>query len=144
MADQGKNVCVTCGDAERCRDSAWSWAFFAVGIIATFSVRLVVVFMSHNVIYARIAWYVGVSGFFLFFLYKFHIERIRSELIARSGISKKIAAKEPLAEADYSLIGTLLCGLRSNKDRINYFIIFSTSVITILLALYEDFFRSRF
>jgi hypothetical protein len=117
-----------------------SWVYFAIGLVAAFSVRLVAVFMDYNILYAKIAWYVGVIGFFIFFLNKFSIDTARSRLISSSLVAR-LHRKESLSDDDYTTLDTILCALRSNKDRINYFVIFSTSILTVAFAVYADFFR---
>ncbi len=134
-------TCGSCPEYRRCRDSAASWFYFVIGIIAAFSIRLVAAFMDYNVLYAKIAWYIGVVGFLIFFLYKFNVDTARSRLIRESAIIAKLHRKEPLLEDEYRLLGAVLCALTSNKDRINHFVIFSTSIITLLFAVYADFFR---
>lgn len=136
-----KTKCINCAQYKNCRDSFKSWIFFVIGLIATFAVRLVSILMDYSEVYAKIAWYVGVLGFFVFFLYKFNIDQARSRLIAREGLVNKINEAGALREKDYALIQSILCSLNSAKDRINYFVIFSTSIITFALALYLDFFK---
>ena len=134
-------ICVGCPEYRRCRDSAASWIYFMIGLIAAFSIRLVAAFMDYNVLYAKIAWYIGVIGFFIFFLYKFNIDTAHSRLIRDSALAEKLHRKEPLGEDDYKILDAVLCALSSNKDRINYFVIFSTSIIALAFAVYADFFR---
>ena len=136
-----KAKCVNCGQYNNCRDSVRSWLFFAIGLVATFSVRLVVILMDYNTLYAKIAWYVGVLGFFIFFLYKFNVDHARSRLITRESLLEKIKARSALQDKDYVMMHSILCSLNSAKDRINYFVIFATSIITFTFALYLDFFR---
>ncbi|MFA4991020.1 MAG: hypothetical protein WC569_00365 [Candidatus Omnitrophota bacterium] len=119
-----------------------SWIFFIIGLMATVSVRLVSFFMDFNVMYSKIAWYVGVVGFFIFFLYKFRVEAARARLIGRRDLAARIRDKKELDEEDYGLIGAILCGLSSNKDRINYIFIFGSSVLALLFAVYFDFFKA--
>ena len=111
--------CINCGEYKNCRDSFKSWIYFIIGLIATVSVRLVSLFMDYNVIYAKIAWYVGVIGFFIFFLYKFRVETNRAKLIIEKNLMSKIRGNRQLEEDDYGLVSSILCGLSSNKDRIN-------------------------
>jgi len=53
----------------------------------------------------------------------------------------KISKNKDLEKKDYALIGSILCGLSSKKERINYLFIFSLSAIAIVLAVYMDFLR---
>ena len=77
--------CLTCVELKRCRESFSSWVFFMIGIVATIAVRVVTILMHINSIYGKIAWYIGVGGFFIFFLYRFNISRQRSKLIEKQG-----------------------------------------------------------
>ncbi|MCM8791269.1 MAG: hypothetical protein NC938_06200 [Candidatus Omnitrophica bacterium] len=133
--------CADCPELRRCESSVMSWVFFTIGLIAAFSVRLVAVFMDYNVLYAKIAWYVGVIGFFVFFLNKFYVDMSRSRLIDSIGIAARLHQRKPLNDEDYKMLDAIFCALKSNKDRINYFVIFSTSLITIAFAIYADFLK---
>ncbi|MGB2661777.1 MAG: hypothetical protein WBD04_05285 [Candidatus Omnitrophota bacterium] len=133
--------CIECREYKRCRDSFASWIFFAVGLIATIAIRAVTLLTHVNPVHAKIAWYIGVGGFFIFFVYKFKVNQARAKLISRQQLVDKINGKEQLTEDDYGLISTLLCALSSNKERINYFFIFILSAIALSLAIYMDFLK---
>ncbi|MDD2731535.1 MAG: hypothetical protein PHW33_05450 [Candidatus Portnoybacteria bacterium] len=53
----------------------------------------------------------------------------------------KISQGDKIAEDDRRLIGSILCSLSSNKDRINYFLIFVSSAVALIVALYFDFLK---
>lgn len=135
------NKCINCREFKRCRESWVSWVFFIIGMVATVAVRVVTVLAHFNPVYGAVAWYVGVFGFFIFFVYKFKVDRARYKLILQSQVMDKIASDEKIARGDRQLIGSLLCALSSNKDRINYFLIFASSAAAILVAIYFDFFK---
>lgn len=133
--------CIGCSEYKRCRDSFTSWIFFIVGLAATVAIRVVTVLIHVDPIYAKIAWYAGVGGFFIFFVYKFRVNQARAKLIDQQGLADKINDKEQLTEDDYSLIGVILCALSSRKERVNYFFIFFLSALALLLAIYMDFLK---
>ncbi|MFH2138197.1 MAG: hypothetical protein ABII88_06765 [Candidatus Omnitrophota bacterium] len=133
--------CINCQERGRCRDSSLSWIFFIIGIIATIAMRIVTVLMHINPVYGKIAWYVGVSGFFVFFMYKFMINQARSKLIEKQNIVNKINKGKHLGKKDYKLISEILCSLNSKKDRINYFFIFLLSAVALIIAGYIDFLK---
>ena len=118
-----KNKCIGCSEYRNCQDSYASWLFFIIGIIATVAVRVVTVLIDVNPVYGKIAWYVGVGGFLIFFVYKFKVNQLRSKLIIQNNLLDKIKQQEQLSQEDYNLINALLCGLSSKKERINYFFI---------------------
>ena len=133
--------CLNCIERKNCEDSFTAWIFFIIGLVATIAIRVVTVLIHVNPLYGKIAWYTGVVGFFLFFIYKFRINQKRSDVIKQKKLLDKISEKRPLDRHDYDLIGAILCSLTSRKERINYLFIFSLSAIAIILALYFDFIR---
>ncbi|MFH0731662.1 MAG: hypothetical protein V2A72_01920 [Candidatus Omnitrophota bacterium] len=133
--------CLNCSENKRCEDSFASWIFFIIGIIATAALRIVTILIDINPIYGKIAWYVGVIGFFAFFVYKFNINRARAKLINKADLVDKIRGQKPLTKEDFNVIGAILCALSSKKDTINYFFIFFLSALAIIAAVYFDFFR---
>ena len=112
--------CINCGEYNNCKDSFASWIFFIIGIIATVAIRVVTVLIHMDPLYAKIAWYVGVGGFLIFFVYKFKVSQSRAKLINHQNLVDKIKNKVKLKDDDYNLIGALLCALSSKKERINY------------------------
>ena len=135
------NKCLGCQEYKNCKDSFASWVFFIIGIIATIAIRVVTVLIHLDPIYAKIAWYIGVIGFFLFFVYKFRIGHIRAKRIQQSGLAEKINKNEPLEHQDYVLIDSILCAIGSKKEQINFFFIFALSALALILAAYMDFIK---
>ncbi|MFH1784023.1 MAG: hypothetical protein ABH868_03905 [bacterium] len=133
--------CVNCSEYKNCKDSFSSWIFFLVGIIATIAIRIVTVLIYVNPLYGKIAWYIGVGGFFIFFMYKYRVNSARSKLIEEKNLVAKINNQKELSGEDYSLIGNILCGLSSKKETINYIFIFGLSAVVLLLAIYIDFIK---
>ena len=134
-------TCLNCSQRKSCGDSFASWIFFIIGLIATVAIRVVTVLMDIKPVYGRIAWYIGVGGFLLFFIYKFNTNRTLSRIIEKENLIEKARDKEPLSREEYNLIAEILCNLKSEKERINYFFIFAVSAIALLLAIYFDFIK---
>ncbi|MBU4478847.1 MAG: hypothetical protein KKH34_07175 [Candidatus Omnitrophica bacterium] len=134
-------ICLNCSQRKNCGDSFISWVFFIIGLIATVAIRVVTVLMDIKPVYGRIAWYIGVGGFLLFFIYKFNTNRTLSRIIEKENLIEKTQNKEPLSGEEYNLIAEILCNLKSEKERINYFFIFAVSAIALLLAIYFDFIK---
>ena len=135
-----QSSCKNCADKSICKDSFASWIFFVIGIIATIAIRIVTLIMHLNPFYGKISWYIGVGGFFIFFMYKFKALNNRSKKIIQQDLLRKIEKKEKLTDEDYYLVETILCNISSNKERINYFFIFGLSAIALIIAIYIDFF----
>ena len=133
--------CKNCIEYRRCKDSFVSWIFFIIGLIATMAIRAVTILANIDPIYAKIAWYFGVFGFLLFFIYKFRVNQSRSDLIDRRNIMQKLIQKNQLTDEDYNFVSSVFCALRSKKEKINYLFIFALSAIALILAIYLDFIR---
>lgn len=136
-----KKTCISCAEYKRCRESSVSLIYFIIGMISTIALRVVTLLAHLKEIYGQIAWYIGVAGFFLFFVYKYRVDNARYRLIVKQDLMGKFTAGKELAPEDRQVISTILCALSSNKDRINYFLIFLTSALAILIALYFDFIK---
>ena len=136
-----ENKCINCGEYRDCKDSYASWIFFIIGLIATISIRAVIVLIHLDPVYGKAAWYMGVGGFFLFFIYKFKVSQTRSKLITQKGLVDKISNQKQLAKEDYSAISAILCALSSRKERVNYIFIFGLSAVALTLAAYFDFIK---
>lgn len=130
--------CTACPEHKRCKESYLSWVFFIIGLTATISIRAVMVLMEMNPAYGKAAWYIGVSGFFAFFIYRFRVAHTQAILIKQRDLIDKIIHHDQLTNEDYNLMGAILCRLSSNKERINYLFIFGLSAIALLLAIYTD------
>jgi uncharacterized protein (DUF983 family) len=138
-----KKECRNCTIRDECRDSGVGTFFFVIGIISAFAIRLVRIMNDVDELYGQISWYVGVLGFFVFFVYKFKVSHARRIRIEQQNLVEKFQQRAPLDEADYSLISALLCAIRSMQEQINYFFIFFLSALAIAWALYIDFFTGK-
>lgn len=135
--------CVNCQLQHQCSDSAASWIFLFIGLIATIAVRLVNLMIGINPFWAKAFWYIGIVGFAVYFLYKFRQDiRIKAQLRALD-LDQKLAGKGGLSEQEYAFLGALLCSLRSKKDAVNYFFIFFTSAFALAIGIFQDFIFRR-
>jgi hypothetical protein len=135
------NKCVNCSESKRCKDSTTSMVFFIIGLIAIIAIRAVTILEHVNPVYGKMAWYVGVIGFFIYFGYKYKIEHSRSMIIHKNKLVDKVMHGDKIEKEDRDMIGAVLCALSSNKDRINYAIIFLSSAIVLIIAFYLDFIK---
>lgn len=134
-----RRPCAECAEFKRCRQSAASYVFFTVGMVSTLSIRLVTVLIHVKPAYGQIAWYVGVVGFFAYFVYKYRVERARNAVVQERCLMDKVLDEDRLSREDREAIGSILCGLSSRKDTINYLFIFASSAVTLAVAVYFDF-----
>jgi len=133
--------CLDCAQRKNCEDSLVSWMFFIIGLIATVAIRIVTVLMDIRPIYGKISWYIGIGGFLLFFVYKFNVNRSLAKIIDRENLIDKANGLKPFSKEEYRLIANILCNLKSEKERINYFFIFAVSALALVLAIYFDFIK---
>jgi hypothetical protein len=133
-----KAKCVNCYEYLDCRESSLSWVLFAVGILATIALRVIQPLNFLNPLYGKVAWYVGVLGFFIFFLYQFRTHHNRHLVIEDRGLIPKIKNKEYLTNEDYEALNVLFCEVTSRRDQINFIFISVFSVIALIVALYFD------
>lgn len=133
--------CKDCPAYKKCRDTAGSWLVFFIGLLATIAIRVVNLFLDANPLWAKISWYIGIVGFLLYFLYKFNQDRGLQRNIEKIQLSERLLTKGSLSSADYEFLTLVICKLKSKKDAINYFFIFFTSALALLLGIYQDFLR---
>jgi uncharacterized membrane protein len=133
--------CVNCENLKDCQDSASSWFFLFTGLIATIAVRVVNIAMDFSPFWAKVAWYIGILGFLVYFLYKYRQHRATRRVLVKSDIIQKLEKDSPLSLEESKFLSSILCGLRSRKDSTNYFFIFFTSALALLLGIYQDFLR---
>jgi len=131
-------ICSNCPQQKNCSDSFVSWIFFIIGLIATVAIRVVTVLMNINPLFGKMAWYIGVGGFLLFFIYKFNANRALAKLIDKKDLIEKARNQKPFSFEEYNLIAEIFCNLKSEKERINYFFIFAVSAVALLLAIFFD------
>ncbi len=130
--------CLRCIEYKNCRDNFSSWLFFFIGIIATISIRVVSILLHISSFWAQFSWYVGVVGFLIYFAYKFKIDQRRSRAIRNNNLILKLSQEEKLSRQEKDFLIALLCAFSSKKDRINYFLIFVTSALALVITVIMD------
>lgn len=112
---------------------------FVLGILATLSYRLIVVFNHYSPALVQITWYLGTMGFVWYFSHRFRVENRRDRLITDLGLADKIKFKKPLSEAERTALVYVLEGLQTSLAKWNYITIFVLSALALLYGLYSDF-----
>ncbi len=131
--------CLHCNSRHICQEDAKSWIFIIIGFIATVAIRMVTVLMNIGPVYGKVAWYTGVLGFVVFFVYKYKVFKLRANMIEEHDLLEKLADGESLSSQDKEIIAQLLCKIKSNKERVNFLFIFVASAVALALAIYFDF-----
>lgn len=134
-------ICHDCFKLKTCKESAVSWVLFFIALIAVISLRAVNLVLDTNPFFAKALWYTGVVGFFIFFIYKFRYDQILHRELHKTGLRDKLLHKRDLSEHDREVLGTIVCKLSSKKDKMNYFFIFTSSLLALAIAIYVDFIK---
>ncbi len=134
-------VCYDCFKLRTCKESLASWIFFFIALVAVISLRAMSIFINSSPMFAKMLWYVGVSGFLIFFIYKFRYDQILQRELEKTDLKDKLLSKKELTEHDKEVLGTIVCKLSSKKDKINYFFIFVSSGLALAIAIFVDFIK---
>jgi hypothetical protein len=107
------------------------YGFFVLGMVSAVAFRSILILERMEPDWVRPAWYIGVLGYTLFFLYRFGIARKRKAAIERYGLIEKLRTNACLEEEDREVAVYLLSSLMASFEELNYLIIFVLSVVAI-------------
>lgn len=105
--------------------------FFIIGVISAIAFRVIIVFQHMAPSWVRPIWYVGVIGYFIFFLYRYYISQKRRYAVRKNDLVNKISKGEILDENEREVTIYLLNSLLKSKENLNYLIIFVLSFIVV-------------
>lgn len=112
--------------------------FFWIGIIASFTYRIIIVLNYYSAFWVQIAWYIGTIGFIIYFIHRFQVSEKRAKIIAEHDLANKVDGM-PIADIDKQAMKYIFSTLRSSKERWNYIFIFTLSGIALLYGIIMDF-----
>ncbi|MEA1908893.1 MAG: hypothetical protein U9N43_07690 [Euryarchaeota archaeon] len=112
--------------------------YFWVGLISATLLRAILIAGHYSDLLARVLWYLGVLGYIWFFAHRYHIAKRRFGVIKDLNLLGKIQVHEPLTEKDFEGLNYIMWSLSVSKERLNYLVIFTFSVIAIILSLVLD------
>lgn len=112
------------------------YGFFVLGLVSALAFRAIIILMRAEPDWVRPAWYVGITGYLLFFLYRYIITRKRKRAIASYGLLEKVRSDTPLSEEEREVVAYLLNSITSSMEDLNYGIIFVLSLLAILADLW--------
>ncbi len=112
--------------------------YFWVGLISATLLRAILIADHYSDLLARVFWYLGIIGYIWFFAHRHHIAKRRFGVIKDLNLLGKIQAQEPLTEKDFEGLNYIMWSLSVSKERLNYLVIFTFSVIAIILSLVLD------
>lgn len=111
---------------------------FWVGIIATFSYRIIVILNYYSQVWVEIAWYIGTIGFIWYFAHRYRVENKRDLLVEKQRLAYKIEKGKELNAKDREALVYILKGLKSSLAKWNYIGIFLFSVLALIYATYVN------
>lgn len=117
------------------------YCFFALGIISAIAFRAIIVFQRIEPAWVRPVWYLGTTGYMVFFLYRYYISEKRKKTIERFQLIEKVKANACLTDEDREVVIYLLSSIKKSPENVNYFIIFLLSVVAIVVDICLSLFR---
>jgi len=108
--------------------------FFVIGLVSALLFRLLIFFNYYYSWLARYVWYAGVTGYLLFFGFRYYISRKRRRTILQNDLIEKVAASD--MDDDYrEEVIYLLQSIIKSKEMFNYVFIFAVSFLAIVLDI---------
>ncbi len=117
---------------------------FWIGVVATFSYRIIIVLNYYSQLWVEIAWYIGTIGFIWYFAHRYRVENKRDKLIEDKDLADKIKLEKELTPDDRNAIVYILKGVETSKAKWNYIVIFAFSIIALIYATYNNITRWLF
>ena len=113
--------------------------YFWVGLVSAILLRAIIIADYWSGTLSKMMWYLGVIGYLFFFAHRYHIAKRRFGVIKDLNLLEKIESRDQLTEEDFEGLNYVMWSLSVSKERLNYLIIFTFSVIAIALSLMLDF-----
>ena len=111
------------------------FGFFLLGLFCSVAFRAIILFQKLKPGWVRPAWYFGVIGYMLFFMYRYWISLRRKRVISRTGVIDKLRAGEALSPGDREGVLYLLSSINKSQEDWNYLAIFILSLVAIAFDL---------
>jgi hypothetical protein len=111
------------------------FGFFCLGLLSSVAFRAIILFQKLKPGWVRPAWYFGVIGYMLFFMYRYWISLRRKRVISRTGALEKLRTGDSLSPEDREGILYLLSSINKSQEDWNYLAIFILSVVAIAFDL---------
>lgn len=107
------------------------YGFFFLGLLSAIAFRSIVFFQRFNPSWVRPVWYIGISGYVLFFLYRYHITVKRKKAISDYQLLEKVKTKTDLSDEERDVLTYLLSSIKVSHEDWNYALIFMLSILAI-------------
>jgi hypothetical protein len=111
------------------------YIFFTLGLISAIAFRAIIILERLEPLWVRHIWYIGVLGYFFFFLYRWKIARKRKHTISEYNLIEKIGSKGQLSKEEKEAVLYLLKSIKSSPEDINYAVIFILSLLAVAIDI---------
>ena len=111
------------------------FGFFMLGLLSSVAFRGIILFQKFRPAWVRPAWYFGVIGYMVFFMYRYWISSRRKRTIARTHVMEKLRSGDALSPQDREAALYLLSSVSKSPEDWNYLAIFILSVVAIAFDL---------
>lgn len=112
--------------------------FFWTGITSTILYRAIIFFTDPNSVNLRVIWYIGTIGFVIYFLHRYDVAKRRTRVIQELKLDEKVPQLKELSDADRQGMEYLFATLQSSREKWNYYVIFSSSILALLAGVLMD------
>ncbi|MDO8260297.1 MAG: hypothetical protein Q7T50_02220 [Candidatus Magasanikbacteria bacterium] len=110
---------------------------FWVGILATFSYRIIIVLNNYSSLLVSIFWYIGTIGFIWYFAHRYRVDSKYTRIIRERKLRDKLCTHD-LNKDDCEALAYILKGLDSSKVKWNSIAIFVFSALALAYAIISD------
>lgn len=115
--------------------------YFWLGIMSALAFRLILIADHYDPIMGKAMFYLGVVGYMIFFAHRYRVARRRIAVLENLKLLEKLENVKQLTElTEKELEGLryIIWSLSVSKEKINYLIIFTFSVLSIAISLMLD------
>jgi len=113
------------------------WIFFWAGVIATFAYRIIIILNFYSPYWVKVFWYIGTSGFILYFGYRFDIQRREKNLIQDYNLLSAVK-KSKLKGKQKKVLEYVIKTNLNSKARWNSLFIFLLSILALIIGIFLD------
>lgn len=104
---------------------------FLIGVMSAVAFRALIVFNHIHPEWFRPVWYLGTSGYVIFFLYRYWISHKRKQAIRQYALLDKLQGPGELTGEERAVLIYLLSSLAKSREDLNYLLIFFLSIVAV-------------
>lgn len=113
--------------------------YFWLGLLATFSYRVIIVLNFFEPVWVKVAWYVGTIGFIFYFWSRYKVVKQFSMLIKEQELVAAVSEAENISEDQRQALAHVVETLSKTKAQVNYEVIFILSALALAAGIVLDF-----